>query len=163
MKKTGKILTIVWSILGILIIFLSAGILLKQKMQDSRAFKEDKEIAVEVIEEENNEESNVAERAIYIHNEADMQLLKQYQDYNSDVIGYMSIDGTVLDHPLVQTISDEEYYLYKDLDKNYNSHGVPFLSAASLMEGRGRNCIIYGHNISKRTKDVFADLAGYRV
>ena len=47
------------------------------------------------------------------------------------------------------------------LDKKYNSHGVPFLSADSLVEGQGGLLIVYGHNIYKRTKDVFADLAGY--
>lgn len=102
------------------------------------------------------------ERDIYLNVSEDMELLELYQEYNSDVVGIIRIDDTVLNHPIVQTVSDEEYYLYKDLDKKYNSHGVPFLSADSLMEGQEGNCIVYGHNIYKVSRDVFADLMGYK-
>ena len=91
----------------------------------------------------------------------DMELLKKYQDYNADVVGIIRIPGTVLNHPVMQTRSDEEYYLMRGLDKQYNPHGVPFLSARSEMEGKGGNRIIYGHNIHKKTRDIFCDLAGY--
>ena len=114
------------------------------------------------MESEPVEVAEEKEREIYIDVPEDMELLKVYQEYNSDVIGLIRIDDTVLNHPIVQTVSDEEYYLYKDLDKKYNSHGVPFLSADSLMEGQGANCIVYGHNIYKISRDVFADLMGYK-
>ncbi len=94
--------------------------------------------------------------------EANMdELLKAYQRYNADVVGLIRIPDSVLDHPLMQTREDEEYYLYRDLDRNYNSHGVPFLSRDSRMEGIGRNMVIYGHNIHLQTRDVFCDLACY--
>lgn len=97
----------------------------------------------------------------YMQSAKDSKLLQKYQEYNKDVVGLIEIEDTVLNHPLVQTVSIEDYYLYKDLDKKYNSHGVPFLSKDSLIEGQGGITIVYGHNISKRTRDVFADLAGY--
>lgn len=97
----------------------------------------------------------------YFHVEEDMELLKKYQEYNSDVVALIRIPDTVLNHPVMQTPNDEEYYLLLDLDKNYNSHGIPFLSKDSQMEGRHGNRIIYGHNIHKRSRDIFADLAGY--
>lgn len=96
----------------------------------------------------------------YIDNKEDQALLEAYQAYNADVVGLIRIKGTVLNHPLVQTPKDEGYYLNRDLNGEYNSHGVPLLSADSRMEGGG-NTVIFGHNIHKRTKDVFADLAGY--
>lgn len=120
------------------------------------------DVAVADMESEPVEVAEEKEREIYLDVPEDMELLKVYQEYNSDVIGLIRIDDTVLNHPIVQTVSDEEYYLYKDLDKKYNSHGVPFLSADSLMEGQGANCIVYGHNIYKISRDVFADLMGYK-
>lgn len=98
----------------------------------------------------------------YTYDEDDMALLQTYREYNSDVVGLITIEDTVLNHPIVQTPEDEDYYLYKDLDQKYNSHGVPFLSAASQIEGRKGIRVLYGHNIHKNTRDVFADLAGYR-
>ena len=138
----------------LILVFLSYGIwsLLKDKEPDAK-----KEAEVEIIESEDTKELTP-----YIESEEDLLLLQKYQDYNSDVVGIIRIDGTVLNHPIVQTVEDEEYYLYKDLDKKYNSHGVPFLSKDSQMEGQGSNCVVYGHNIYKISRDVFADLMGYK-
>ncbi len=91
----------------------------------------------------------------------DMELLEAYQRRNGDVVGIIRIADSVLNHPLVQTPKDEEYYLKRDLDKKYNSHGVPFLSADSRMESIGQNIVIYGHNIHLKSRDVFCDLAYY--
>lgn len=118
----------------------------------------------EVILEETAEESTepvVTESGYYIYNEDDMKLFQTYADYNSDVVGYITIEGTVLDHPMMWTPDDEDYYLYRDLDKNYNSHGVPFLSATSQIENLGTNMVVYGHNIHKLTSDVFCVIAEY--
>ena len=138
----------------LILVFLSYGIwsLLKDKEPDAK-----KEAEVEIIGSEYTKELTP-----YIESEEDLLLLQKYQDYNSDVVGIIRIDGTVLNHPIVQTVEDEEYYLYKDLDKKYNSHGVPFLSKDSQMEGQGSNCVVYGHNIYKISRDVFADLMGYK-
>lgn len=138
----------------LILVFLSYGIwsLLKDKEPDAK-----KEAEVEIIGSEDTKELTP-----YIESEEDLLLLQKYQDYNSDVVGIIRIDGTVLNHPIVQTVEDEEYYLYKDLDKKYNSHGVPFLSKDSQMEGQGGNCVVYGHNIYKISRDVFADLMGYK-
>lgn len=138
----------------LILVFLSYGIwsLLKDKEPDAK-----KEAEVEIIGSEDTKELTP-----YIESEEDLLLLQKYQDYNSDVVGIIRIDGTVLNHPIVQTVEDEEYYLYKDLDKKYNSHGVPFLSKDSQMEGQGDNCVVYGHNIYKISRDVFADLMGYK-
>ena len=132
------------------IIFLSFGIWRYLKKDAPDTSKE------EVIVKEEEEK-----RPIYQESKDDLLLLEKYQEYNTDVVGLIRIEDTVLNHPMMQTVSDEEYYLYKDLDKKYNSHGVPFLSKDSKMEGQGGICIVYGHNIYKRNKDVFADLAGY--
>lgn len=93
--------------------------------------------------------------------EQDMELLEEYQKLCPDVKAVIRIPGTVLCHPVVQTPEEEEHYLYRDLRGAYNSHGVPFLSAGSDLEREGGNAVIYGHNIYKRTRDVFCDLAGY--
>ena len=111
----------------LILVFLSYGIwsLLKDKEPDAK-----KEAEVEIIGSEDTKELTP-----YIESEEDLLLLQKYQDYNSDVVGIIRIEGTVLNHPIVQTVEDEVYYLYKDLDKKYNSHGVPFLSKDSQMEG----------------------------
>lgn len=91
----------------------------------------------------------------------DQEDLKAYQEYNSDVVGIIRIKDTVLNHPICQTIEEEDFYLRRDLDKKYNSHGVPFLTVNSDLNAKKGNNLIYGHNIHKNSRDVFCDLALY--
>ena len=135
------------------LLFITACLLLQTGMKV--------ETSKEEMGEGMTEESELSSTERYVQIPDDQELLLKYQEYNGDVIGLIRIPGTVLNHPIVQTPKDEEFYLMRDLDKQYNPHGVPFLSAKSSMEGMGGNRVIYGHNIHKRTRDVFCDLAGY--
>ena len=91
----------------------------------------------------------------------DMELLAKYQDYNEDCVGIISIEDTVLNHPLMQSSYDEDFYLTHDLDKNKNNYGVPFLTLSSDLKRENGNNIIYGHNIRYNERDIFADLVFY--
>lgn len=142
-----------WIGIGIVLCLIGMGVTLFLFLRKSAGADEETGTAVESISEVSD--------SPYFYNEEDMELLKKYQEYNSDVVAIICIPDTVLNHPVMQTREDEEYYLLRDLDKNYNSHGIPFLSKDSKMEGRKGNRIIYGHNIHKRSRDIFADLAGY--
>lgn len=152
MKKAGLV---VLSIAGILFLLLGLFSFFPGSRKKAEEFflRDEEKSSIEAAMEE--------KKSPYYWVEEDNKLLEKYQEYNSDVVGILTIDGTVLNHPLMQTPDNEEYYLWKDLDKKYNSHGVPFLSADSKMEGRGGIRVAYGHNIHKRSRDVFADLAGY--
>lgn len=113
----------------------------------------------QIVEEEFMEEQ--IDNGPYLHIEKDDELLRKYQEYNSDCIGLIRIPGTVLNHPLMQTKEDEEYYLFRDLNKEYNSHGVPFVEADCDVEEERSNLVIYGHNIHLNSVDVFGELARY--
>lgn len=145
-------------IIGFLVLLFGAGYFLYLAFLDSRSQNVSD---ARVLAPEYGAEFPEEETIVYANIPEDMELLKKYQDYNSDVVGIIRIPDTVLNHPVTQTPDEEEYYLYKDLNREYNSHGVPFLSAESKMEGREGNRVIYGHNIHKKTRDVFCDLAGY--
>ncbi|MBP5528908.1 MAG: class B sortase [Lachnospiraceae bacterium] len=92
---------------------------------------------------------------------ADRELLKKYKDFNEDCTGFISIEDTVLNHPLMQSPYDEDFYLTHDLNKDYNAYGVPFLTLSSDLKRESGNNIIYGHNIRYNDRDVFADLVFY--
>lgn len=147
MKKTFKV---IFNILFLIILtcLLCIGIYFIRKSENTEEKIEDTKI------EDTYDEW-------YFHNSDDEELLKKYQDYNDDVVGIIRINDSVLNHPMVQTKEEEDYYLYRDLDKKYNSHGVPLLSANSEIEKFGSNMVVYGHNINIHTRDIFADLNYY--
>lgn len=84
-----------------------------------------------------------------------------YKDYNPDVIGWIRIQDTTIDLPIMYTPDDEGFYLRKDLDKKYNSYGLPFMAIKSNLDTPFGNILIYGHNITKYERAIFADISLY--
>lgn len=88
-------------------------------------------------------------------------ILKKYRkiyEKNNDFIGWISIPGTSLDYPVVQT-KDNEYYLKHDFNKDESEIGIPFLDMRNDIEGYQDNFIIYGHNLNNG--NMFGCLKNY--
>ena len=79
---------------------------------------------------------------------------------NADMIGWIQIEGTSIDYPVMQTPADPTYYLKHDFEKNYTDYGCPFMQADCDALRPSDNLIIYGHNM--KDGSMFADLAKYR-
>ena len=87
---------------------------------------------------------------------------------NSDTVGWIEIEGTKINYPVMQTPEDPEYYLRRDFEEEYSESGTPFLDgesrigkgAGSYNDGNGTwNWLIYGHNMKFGT--MFHDLLEY--
>lgn len=79
---------------------------------------------------------------------------------NADMIGWIQIEGTSIDYPVMQTPADPNYYLKHDFEKNYTDYGCPFMQADCDALAPSDNLIIYGHNM--KDGSMFANLAKYR-
>ena len=68
---------------------------------------------------------------------------------NVDVVGWITIPGTDVDHPILQAHqSDPDYYLHHDVYGNYNSLGAIYVDAECEDEGlSSKNAVLLGHNI----------------
>ena len=78
---------------------------------------------------------------------------------NSDFVGWISIEGTKLNYPVMQTVNDEEYYLRRNFNKEYEFRGTLFVNANANLKYRDDNIIIYGHNMDDGT--MFGALKKY--
>lgn len=90
------------------------------------------------------------------------QILPQYQilyDENPDLIGWIKIEGTPLDYPVMQNKDDNEYYLHRDFYGEYEYSGLPFLDLKCNFEQPSTNLIIYGHNM--KSDAMFSCLTRY--
>jgi len=76
---------------------------------------------------------------------------------NSDLAGWLSIEGTAVDYPVMWTPSDPEYYLRRAFDKSRTVSGSLFIGA-DCAPGNA-HVIIYGHNMRDGT--MFGSLSGY--
>lgn len=78
-------------------------------------------------------------------------------EQNKDCFGWLRIDDTPINYPVMHTPDDPQYYLRRAFDKNDAQSGTPFLDA-TCYEGCG-NYIIYGHHMKNGT--MFGTLPKY--
>ena len=77
---------------------------------------------------------------------------------NSDCIGWVYIEGTAVDYPVMHTPDEPQRYLRKNFDKEYSNAGVPFLNGICTLDCD--HLILYGHNMKNGT--MFSDVTQYR-
>ena len=74
---------------------------------------------------------------------------------NQDVKAWIYIENTNINYPILQA-DNNDFYLKKDINKNYSSCGSIFLDCDSNSDFSEKNTIIYGHNLLNGK--MFADL-----
>lgn len=77
-------------------------------------------------------------------------VLKEYRKLyrkNSDLIGWVTVKGTKIDYPVMQTPEDSEFYLHKNFKKEKDINGLPFLDAKCDVEDADSNLMVYGHHM----------------
>lgn len=85
--------------------------------------------------------------------------LEALREVNDDIIGWISIPGTQVSYPLLQSV-DNSYYLKHTWKEAYNSAGSIFLECRNAPDLSDFNTIIYGHNM--RNGSMFGELKQYR-
>lgn len=80
--------------------------------------------------------------------------LSDLKKTNSDVIGWLKVNGTNINYPFVQG-SDNKYYLAHSFNKSYNGAGWVFLDYRNNGTNN-KNTIIYAH--SRTDKTLFGTL-----
>ncbi|MBQ1310766.1 MAG: sortase [Blautia sp.] len=86
------------------------------------------------------------------------ELLPIYE-LNNDLVGWLSIDGTVVDYPVVQS-RDSEYYLHHDFYGDENENGQIILDTNCDPFTPSYNLVISGHHM--RNKSMFGGLTDYK-
>ena len=82
--------------------------------------------------------------------------LENIAKINSDVVGWIKIENTNIDYPVMQ---NGDYYLHRNIYKNYSSHGTPYLAEYCNIQ-YSDNLIIYGHHMNDNS--MFAQLDDYK-
>lgn len=84
----------------------------------------------------------------------------QLYTMNPELVGWISIDGTKINYPVVQSDTDNaNYYLKRDFEKNYSSHGCIYASEAADVFAPSDNVTIYGHRMGDNS--MFGQLGLY--
>lgn len=71
-------------------------------------------------------------------------------DANPEVIGWITIDDTPINYPLVQH-SDNTYYLSYDSSNSSSVYGSIYIDHRNKSDLENKNTLIYGHNMNNGT------------
>lgn len=77
---------------------------------------------------------------------------------NSDFAGWISISGTNISYPVMQSPDRPDYYLRRDFNGKYSYYGTPYAEEECDV-GVSDNTVIYGHNMKNGT--MFSALENY--
>ena len=89
------------------------------------------------------------------------EILDEYKtlfEKNKKLIGWLKIDDTIIDYPVMQT-SDNKYYLEHNFNQEYDKNGSLFLDCSCSVYPRSTNLIIYGHHM--KSGQMFGQLQKY--
>lgn len=81
--------------------------------------------------------------------------INELKSKNNDTIGWIKVNNTNIDYPLVQS-KDNNYYLTHNYNKKKTSAGWIFLDKRNNKDLSNKNNIIYGH--SRKEKSMFGTL-----
>ena len=122
---------------------------IKEENEQESILKELNEIIQ--VDNENNLEDN-------LNSNNDINLTELYAK-NNDLIGWIKIDNTSLNYPVMQTKDRPEYYLQRNFNKEYSSYGTPFLAEEWNLD-TSENLIVYGHHM--KNSKMFGILENYK-
>ena len=113
-----------------------------------RSMLKDENVSEKNNDEENDEEKESSLKYYLIDGTVVQEEFKDLYIQNSDIIGWIKIDDTPVDYPVMYTPKDEEFYIHRDFEKNYSFGGCIFAGLGADIESPSDNIITYGHHMA---------------
>lgn len=151
-RRGGNLVYNIAIVVCLLVFLVSGGMLLKRLWEDRQSENE-----FAALQSLIDTEAQTGEDA-----ESNSAKFAALRDQNSDFIGWLSIEGTSLDYPVMYAPDSKDFYLRRDFNKEYSVYGVPYLDEKTTLgaNDQSENLIIYGHNM--KTGTIFGCLTGYQ-
>ena len=154
MKKwTAGVIFIFSVILLSISIYFLMGMYLEEK-QDNRTYDR----ILEIYENPKEKDDTPKEPEETGEVEVNAGLLALHEE-NPDCIGWITIEGTVIDYPVMYRPQEKNYYLKRDFYGDYSANGCLFIDE-DCVPVTCDNLIIYGHHMN--SGKMFADLEKYK-
>ena len=165
-KRRKKIIYIFVYILLSILILISAIYIIKFLLSKEEAKKESElldtvEINNNEIEKEKKDTEETTEKTNEVENKETERMLKvkELQKENTDIVGWLEIENTNINYPVLQG-EDNEYYMTHNYKKEKSKNGSIFLNKDYDWNIPSSNLLMYGHNLGNGT--MFQELLKYQ-
>ena len=98
------------------------------------------------------------EKGTEVNDDGSLRKYDPLYNKNKDFFGWLKIEGTKIDYPVMYTPRDNEYYLHRDFNGDYSESGCLFIDGSC--PAKGNFYLIYGHHM--RNGSMFGELPNYK-
>ena len=167
-KKIINIIIILIALASLVTMCISIYNIYKWKVDNDKTKKQLNELEekIEVIEKQDDENTEIIEQKEeipksnpywdYIYMPLIDVDFSELKELNSDTVGWIKVEGTIINYPFVQS-NDNNYYLRRSYDRTYNTGGWIFLDYLNNINNLSRNTVIYGHD--RKDDSMFGSLS----
>lgn len=160
MRKRSKILAVLLIIFSAILIFSAyqAFSIIFETRQENQAFDELASFAA--AQRDISLTIPVSEKETVSDASSEPVILPQYKalyESNPDLFGWIRIEDTKIDYPVMYTPEEPERYLHLSFNGSKSSSGVPFLDAAC--DPKGCHYLLHGHHM--KSGSMFAAIMNY--
>lgn len=85
---------------------------------------------------------------------------EELYEQNNDLVGWICIEDTKINYPVMQSIDEPNFYLKHGFDKAYTNYGCPYVGESCDVNKPSDNLIIYGHHM--KNGSMFSDLEKFK-
>lgn len=154
--KKRKVIALV--LLGLGLICGAVGIM--KYMEEKNAGKEYEEIKEEVSKEIKEEPADIQDAEEEPTSQIDVPVdFAALQQRNPDVYAWIQIPNTAVDYPILQSSTDNAYYLNHTIDGEEKKEGAIFTENFNTKTFEDPNTVIYGHDM--KNGSMFQSIHNY--
>ena len=85
------------------------------------------------------------------------------QQENDRIVGWLTVPGTNLDHPVAAASADDpNYYLTHAINGETSKYGSLFLSTDSVLDPQSQVLVVHGHNMEYAEHMMFGQLNAFK-
>ena len=112
----------------LLLVMIFSGVMIYRHFKEAHTQEEIYDSLAEIVEESETNETAEA-------TQGEAVILPEYAklyEQNSDIVGWIRIDNTQINYPVMQSPQEPNFYLKHGFDKEYTDYGCPYMSERCL-------------------------------
>ena len=82
------------------------------------------------------------------------------KEKNEEIYAWITVPGTQIDYPVVQSGSDDSFYMHRGIDRGYLYAGAIYTERKNNKDFTDFNTVLYGHNM--KDGSMFAGLHSFK-
>lgn len=160
MKDKGRLLILRAVLLVVMIVCLiPVGRSCCQSIRHERQLRELRgRLEEDAVDKPESESMKQEQEGVTEHTPKIADKWKKLYAENNDFVGWLTVEGTKIDYPVMQN-EDDEYYLHHNFNGEEDKYGCLYVKHIADVDTPGTNFIIYGHHM--KDDSMFGDLDKY--